>query len=294
MTLPRARLGLTLVGILALLPLSACASAREQREVMAKTSETWSTELMPGEQEEVIEAVRALGAQDPDDADSLLSIQALLRQARPRGNLSMLVRAEALRAAWSLGSHLTAEPLRADTLTPQEFSERTRLFEQLTVDPTTPPDDPRLLELARFLGTYRFAPGEEDLALDLADLVVSRALFAQQSPVQSSFLETAPGSVRHALVLMTLRLADDAHGPVRNEALAGARYMHPGPGMDLLAGALGIERDRRVLLTALDSLEALVGQVPAEDLERVLDVLPVDSDLTIRRRVAEVREGIGA
>jgi hypothetical protein len=294
MTLPRARLGLTLVGLLALLPLSACASAREQREAMAQTSATWSTELLPGEQEEVIEAVRALGAQDPDDADILVSIQALLRQARPRGNLSMLVRAEALRAAWSLGSHLPAEPLRADSLTPQEFSERTRLFEQLTVDPTTPPDDPRLLELARFLGTYRFAPGEEDLALDLADLVVSRALFAPQSPVQASFLEVAPGSVRHALVLTTLRLADDPHEPVRNEALAGARYMYPGPGLDLLAGALGIERSRQVLLTALDSLDTLASQVPAEDLERVLDVLPVDSDLTLRRRVAEIREGAGA
>jgi hypothetical protein len=294
MTLPRARLGLTLVGLMAFLPLSACASAREQRELMTKTSEGWTTELVPGEQEEVIAAVRSLGAQDPQEADSLLSIQALLRQARPRGNLSMLVRAEALRAAWSLGSHLTPEPLRADSLTPQEFSERTRLFEQLTVDPTTPPDDPRLRELAGFLGTYRFAPGEEDLALDLADLVVSRALFASPSPVRSVFLETAPGSVRHALVLMTLRLADDAHGPVRKEALAGARYMHPGPGMDLLAGALGIERDRQVLLTALDSLAALADQVPGEDLERVLDVLPLDADLTLRRRVAEVRSEIGA
>ncbi|RKY21393.1 MAG: hypothetical protein DRQ55_04470 [Planctomycetota bacterium] len=271
-----------------------CTSARTHRQSIDSISSSWSQSLEEGQQEEVIESVRALGQQSASNPDSLRSLQALLRQARPRGNISMLVRAESLRAAWRIGSHLPAEPLRADTLSAADFSERTREFEQLTLDPSVDPDSPRLLELARFLGDYRFPPGDEELALDLADLVVSRGLRRNEGPVTLAFLSAAPGAVRHGLVLVTLRLADDPNAAVREQALTSARYMHPGPGLDLVAGALGIERSREVLLMALDSLAALHGQATDDELLSVLQLVPSDAELSIRQRAEQIQELINS
>lgn len=281
----------TLLLVASLLP--GCTTAREYRQSITAAPVDWETELKEDSLEALLEDIRCLAELGPDRPDALVSMLVLARQARPRGNPSMLVRADCLKAAWELAANTQAEPLRVDEMTPSEFSERTRRFEQLVLDPSVASDDQELVELALFMGAYRFPPGDEDLALDLADLVVTRGAWQKQGPVQAAFAEGASGCARHALVLLTLRLADDPHALVREEALRGARYMQPGPGLDLVAGALGIESHRNVLLMALDSLESMVGKVDTDELRHVLELVPIGADLTVRRRAASVAETLG-
>ena len=289
MTTFRTRNGAALAGLLSLaLAATACTSPRARRTAIADISAEWAFQLEAGTQAESIEPVRKLGNQDPEDPSSMVSVLALARQARPQGNPSALVRAECLLSAWKLGADLPREELRVDELDAQAFSERTRRFELLAADPGLS-EGAELLELASFLGNYRFPPGDEDLALDLAELVVSRALWTEPSPVSGSFAATAPASVRHALVLVTLRLADDPNSTVREEALRATRHMVPGPGLDLIAGALSIEIDSEVLLAALDSLELLADELSAEQRARILSLLPPGVNLTVRRRADQIR-----
>ena len=290
MPTPCAPYGATLA-CLGVLLCAACASPSEHRAAIAAAPAAWAVELDEDAHEEFLEHVHELGQQSPADPDSLVSIITLLRQARPGGNPSVLARTECLRAAWRLARDLPAEELRADALTAAEFSERSTHFEQLLLDPTQA-GAPELLDLARFLGSYRVPPGSEDLALDLAELVVTRGLPHRDGPGRAIFADLAPGCTRHALVLVTLRMADDSHPLVRAEALRACRFMHPGPGLDLVAGALGIESDRQVLLTALDSLESLAPVLDAPSVLSVLALVPQSADLSVRRRAQLLREAL--
>lgn len=271
---------------------TACATPVADRASLDRIAGGWATAVGPDDQRDLIAAARRLGAADPTHPESLVSMIALARQARPRGNPSALVRADCLRAAWVIGAQGTPEALATDAAADAGLAELVAEFESLTADPARSVADPRAVELAARLGAYRFPPGDEDLALDLADLVVSRGLWMEPGPIQAAFLGGAAGVARHALVLVTLRAADDSRAVVREEALRAARHLQPGPGVDLVAGALAMARERTLLLAALDSLEHLALAADPQDVARVLGLVPGDAELPIRRRVAALREAL--
>jgi len=271
--------------------LAACTSPKVRRDAIDEISSRWNEQLEVDEQEEVLEHVAELGELNPGKAQALVSVVSLARQAHPQGNPSALVRVDALRAAWKLASIHPGEPLRADSLTPAEFSESTRRFEALSADPERHADVERI-ELARFMSRYRFPPGEEDLALSLAETVVTRGAFTREGPVRDVFIAESPGCARHALVLVTLRLADDSLAWVREESLRQARHMHPGPALDLIAGAFRIEEDMQVLLAAMDSLEYLSeeGRATRQELGTVLALAPLPASFVLKRRAEALQE----
>src|SRR5262245_17348535 len=84
---------------------AACSSPVELRQQVIALDGAWRVGKMEaGSFEQMLEDLRAHAAQSPDDANRIAGLPDVLRLAI--GNPSALVRAEALRTAWSLGSGL--------------------------------------------------------------------------------------------------------------------------------------------------------------------------------------------
>lgn len=281
--------------------LGGCQSARERRAAVDEIAASWATFVEEDSLEELVGLVRDLGDGDVrDDPTHLASLTVLVRQAHD--NPSALVRAECLRAGWRLAAPLPAEPVPHEGLTAVEFSERSRRFDELTADPASAVG-PEAVELAAFLASYR-APPETQLQrqrapLELAHMVVSRALWEPPSPVRDAFTAGAAGSARHALSLVTLYAADDLSASVREEALRAARSLDPPAALDLIAGTFSLEVEGQVLHAGLDSLAALgrrddLPPAVRERLVSIVHLLDGVSDVSLAARARALSEALGA
>ncbi len=273
--------------------LGGCQSARERRAAVDEIAAGWATFVDEDSQEELVDLVRDLGDGDVrDDPTDLASLTVLLRQAHD--NPSALVRAECLRAGWRLAAPLPSEPVPHEGLS--------RRFDELAADPASAVG-PEAVELATFLAGYR-APPETQLQrqrapLELAHMVVSRALWEPPSPVRDAFTAGAAGSARHALSLVTLYAADDLSPTVREEALRAARSLDPPAALDLIAGTFSLEVEGQVLHAGLDSLAALgrredLAPAVRERLVAIVHLLDDVSDVSLAARARALSEALGA
>jgi hypothetical protein len=103
-----------------------------------------------------------------------------------------------------------------------------------------------------------------------------------------------PGSLHHALSVVTQHAAGDAYPVVREEALLSARHLHPDVALRMVTQMLQRESDAAVVLAALDSLEQLASRMDAGSLRPVLAPLAGSSDVAVRKRIRELlREPAG-
>lgn len=277
--------------------LGACTSPSEHRAGIEAIAQAWVEAVDEDGQEDLIDHARALSEADVrDDPTALASLTLLTRQAHE--NPSALVRAECLAGAWRLAAPLPAEPVPTEGQGPEEFSARSRRFEALIGDPATA-EGAEAVALAAELAAYR-APAatqrqRQRHPIDLAQMVVSRALWEPPSPVREAFASGAAGSARHALVLVTLYAADDLDATVREEALAAARHLDPVVALDLIAGAFTLEVEGQVLHAGLDSLDALgrrddLAPETRERLVAIVGLLFEVSDVALAARARALAE----
>lgn len=269
----------------------ACTSPAEQRATILSLDAQWRVgEMEPGSFETLVESIRAVGAQRPDDPARLAAVPELLRVVVK--NPSAWVRHEALAAAWTLAAGLPApEAVREDQLDRADFNARTQRLEELVTGEGLA-DDPEALELAHWLGGVRVPYEEVELSVSVAEVVVSQSLWRQDA-LGEAFAGHAAGSLQHALALVTLRASADLHPVVREEALRSVRHLHPEAALTLVAGVLSRETDSVVVLAALDSLEALAPGLPPGQLAQVLGPLGESTDVAVRGQVRRLL-GTGA
>jgi hypothetical protein len=262
----------------------ACTQPAETRQEVMRLDAEWRLSTMEaGSFQRMLESLRSLGAQAEDTEGRMAAVPELLRVVLK--NPSALVRAEALRAAWKLGADLPAEAWRVDDVDRQAFNERTQRLEEL-VHGGAPPNA-EALELAEWLGAFRVAPDSTDhlsLAISVCEVVLSQALWRRDA-LGDAFRRQMPGSVHHALSLLTQHAAGDAYPVVREEALLAARHLHPELALRMVAQMLGRESDAAVVLAALDSLEQMAPGMDAAALRPVLAPLAASTDVAVRRRI---------
>lgn len=275
--------------VLAAALLAGCTTPLERRERIAEIDVAWRDTIPDGSLEEMLEHLRALGKLPPGGAQGLAAVPVLCQQAVSL-NTAALARAEALAAAWRLVAHVPSERLAPDSLSTSEVRARTDRFEQLLDEPGGR-DTEEILQLAEFMGAYRFPPTRVQFAITIAEVVVSRALWDEPGPVQRVFAAHAPGSLRHAVTLVTLQATGDPYPAVRQEALRQAHHLHPDLALQVLAQGLTREEDTMLLFTALDSLAALGPRLPAaarDDVAELLGRMTQHQDVAVRRRATEV------
>jgi len=278
-----------------------CASPVEQRQELIALDGQWRLgEMEKDSFERMIAAVHGLGLQESGDEKRLAAVADLLRVVLK--NPSSLVRAEALRSAWKLGAGLPAEPFRADTVDQADFNARTQRLELLineadasaTGAPAEPGAartgiiyPPEALELATWLAHFH-APAEAPaIAVSVSEVVLSQALFRDDA-LGAAFRAGMASSLDHALVCATLHAAADPYPVVREEALRSARHLHPENALALVGGVLARESDSAVVLAALDSLDALAGELPAAQLHEAVEPLASSTDVAVKRRIADL------
>ena len=280
--MPRPRLtSLLIVG--AGLAMAACTTPSAHRQAIEATSAAWYREVLPDDQEELLDHIRELASLGPTSEDWLVSLTLLTRVAFE--NPSGLVRAEALRAGWALAADLPAEPVPLEGMPLDEYQATVERFGSLDVS-AEPADRAELLEVARALASYRFAPHPDPrlrhLPLDLASMAASRACWEDDVALREAF-SLAPASARHALSLVTLYAADDVDPAVREESLRAAHHLHDLAALNLITGALTLEDHAQVLLAAVESLDRLSTRVHRRDVLSTLSQVRQGSDLALRQ-----------
>ncbi len=265
------------------LALSACTSPSAHRQAIEATSQAWYSEVLPDDQEELLDHIRGLADLGPTGDDWLVSLTLLSQVAFE--NPSGLVRAEALRAAWALAADLPAEAIPQEDLPLDVYRATIERFDALELGDRAE-DREELLAVARDLSSYRFAPHADPrlrhLPLDLAAMVASRASWEDDLALREAF-SLAPGSARHALSLITLYAADDIDPAVREESLRAARHLHDLAALNLITGALTLEDHAQVLLAAVESLDELSTRVHRRDVLSTLSQVRQGSDLALRQ-----------
>lgn len=265
------------------LALGACTAPSAHRQAIEATSRAWYSEVLPDDQEELLDHVRDLADLGPTGDDWLVSL-ALLTQVAFE-NPSGLVRAEALRAAWVLAAELPAEAIPHEGMPLDEYRATIEHFDALELGAKAE-DREELLSVARVLGSYRFPPHPDPrlrhLPLDLAAMVASRASWEDDPALREAF-SLAPASARHALSLITLYAADDIDPAVREESLRAARHLDDLAALNLITGALTLEDHAQVLLAAVESLDHLSSRVHRRDVLSTLSQVRQGSDLALRQ-----------
>src|SRR5512134_2080369 len=104
--------------------LVACRGPAELRQQVIALDATWRIgEMDEGSFELMLGDLRALARQSPDDPNRIAGLPDVLRLAL--ANPSGLVRAEALRTSWALGSDLPVPAeWREEPIDPEEFNQR--------------------------------------------------------------------------------------------------------------------------------------------------------------------------
>ena len=266
--------------------LGGCQSPVEMRQVVIATDAQWREGAMAeGSFANMLSSVQWLGRQPADDAARLAAVPELLRVVL--GDPSSLVRAEALRSAWRLAADLPAtEAWRVDPLEREDFNTRTQRLEALMAEDGAT-IDPETRELAQWLAHFHAPIEQPSLGVTVSEVVTSQALWRRDA-LGDVFREELASSLRHALTLATLHAAGDPYPVVREEALASARYLHPDTALSLVSGVLARETDSAVMLAALDSLQAQVGQLQGVDLHAVLEPLQGSTDVAVRQRIRDI------
>jgi hypothetical protein len=264
--------------------LAACGSPAETRQEVMRLDAQWRLSTMEeGSFEVMVEAIRTLREQSPDTEGRLAAVPELLRVTLH--NPSGLVRAEALHSAWALAGDIPAQPWRVDAVDRDEFNRRTQRLETLVLDSGVP--GPEALELAHWLGAFRVPPDSADhlsLSISVSEVVLSQALWRQDA-LGDAFRAEMPGSVHHALSVITQHAADDAYPVVREEALSASRHLHADVALRMVTRMLEREDDAAVVLAALESLEQLAPGIDRAALRPVLSPLAGSSDVAVRRRI---------
>ena len=268
--------------------LGACATPVDSRAAVIRLDGQWRLgEMEAGSFEQLVDAIRDVGAQPADDPARVLAVPELLRVVV--GNPSAWVRHEALRAAWKLSSGLPAAgAVREDPLDRADFNTRTQRLEQIVLEDGDA-SSTEALDLARWLAGLRVPYEEVELSVSVAEVVVSQSLWRTDALGQA-FHDGLAGSLQHALALVTLRASTDAGPVVREEALRSVRHLHPEAALSLVAGVLARETDSAVVLAALDSLGALAPQLQPDALAAVLGGLRDSPDVAVRAQVRALLE----
>ncbi len=274
-------------GVALSLGLVACESPAEHRRAIEIIDGRWTAELPEGSLAEMTEHIRSLGKLSPGHPSALSALPLLTRQAYE--SESAWVRAEALRAAWSLAKNIPAEELKVDDVPAAEFNEWMRRFEELDEDPLLNQGQ-EIQELAQRIASFRFSTQQMSYAIDLAGVTTVRGFERQEGPVQAVFAEQAPAACRHALALITLRAGDDSSPFVREESLRATRHLPRRVALTRLASSLNSETETAVLLALLDSMEALAPQLGLEPLQELLDYAVRSSHAAVRRRATSLLE----
>ncbi|MFT7462245.1 MAG: hypothetical protein ACI9EF_000583 [Pseudohongiellaceae bacterium] len=274
--------------------LTSCATSADHREAIEATSRAWFREVLPDDQEDLLEQIRDLGESGRESSDWMVSVVLLARVAFE--NPSGLVRAEALEAAWEIVGDLPAGPIPTDGIPIDEFQESIFRFKELDGSSDVPERE-ELLAIAGFLASYRFPPSPDPrlrlLPVVLSTLVGTRATWEMDEELRLTFEAGAAGSVRHALSLITLYAADDVTPAAREAALAAARYLDPPAALNLITGALTLEDHAQVLLAAIHSLDALSEQVTRRNVLTTLSQIQQGSDLALRQAADALASKVG-
>lgn len=265
--------------------LAACGSPVELRQQVIALDASWRISKMDeGAFEQMLEALRALAAQSPDDPNRVAGLPDVLRLAL--ANPSALVRAEALRTSWALGSDLPVPTeWRQDPLERDAFNQRTSRLDELFSGDQALADE--TIELARWLGGYRVAAEDLEhsrLSVSIAEVVLSQGLWRKDA-LGDAFREGLQGSAAHALDLVTLQSSRDPESVVREEALAHADRLPPELALTLCRELLGRETDSAVVLAALDCIARLGDRLETSSLRELLLPLADSTDVAVRRRV---------
>jgi len=274
--------------------LTACTTPAERRDAIRATHESWNSEVLPEEQSELLENLRALGnsGREPDDWLVSLTLVSRLALRNPSG----LVRAESLLTAWRLAADLPAEVIPSSGLASDALRQRIRRFEALD-DARNPAEQEEWLTLANALAAYRFPPSsdprERDLPIELCEMLVARAYAAEDDLLLRTIESDTAGSARHSLSLITIYAGDDVDPAVREAALRVARHIDPLAALNLITGALTVEDDTQVVLAAIDSLAALSDQLSRRKLLATLSRIGPGSDLALRRAADSLAQDIG-
>jgi len=268
--------------------LVACQSAAEKRELIEATDLGWRQEIPDDSHEDTLELMRELrGAEGP---------QALVTAVFALGialeSPSTLMRAEALRTAWRLAAPLPVEEPRPPALELETFQRTlSELQAQLEAGPAA--DGAEAARLARRLCTQRFPQEQLNLALHLAELATKPGRWDALPQAERAFAEEAPGVVRHAASLATLRAAEDRADVVREEAYRAIPHLHPRLGVLLAASALERELDGQRLLVLLDGIAHHADELSRDDWRELVDLLQrlvPDVDVGVNRRLRELTE----
>lgn len=266
----------------------ACAEPVAMRQEVIRLDAQWRLSTMEEASfERMLDAVRGLGQQPAGDAQRILSIPDLLRVVA--SNPSSLVRAEALRSAWQLGSDLPSEPWRSNIIDRNEFNRRTQRLDEL-IGTEDAARNLELVELVDWLGSFHAPTGDGQelrIAIGLAEVVASQA-FWRSDELGQVFRMRMASSMHHALVLTTIFAVGDPVPVVREEALASARYLDPTVALGLVEGVLALENDSAVMLAALDSLEQLASRLEPGALRAVLEPLAETTDVAVRLRIRDM------
>lgn len=264
---------------------AACAGPAELRKELIATDASWRVGQMDEDSfERMLESLRALAAQNPSDPERIAGLPDVLRLAL--ANPSALVRAEALRTGWALGSHLPVpETWQQDPLDREGFNQRTARLEELFASGQAL--SPEALELARWISTYRVEAKDVEtarLSVSIAEAVISQGLW-REDELGAAFRDGLQGSASHALDLVTLQASRDPEAVVREEALAHADRLPGELALQLLKDLLVREKDSAVVLAALDCIGRAYERLPAEAREELLQPLAQSTDVAVRRRV---------
>ena len=273
------------LAVLSFAAAAACSSPVELRQQVIALDGAWRVGKMEqGSFEQMLKDLRALAAQSPDDPNRIAGLPDVLRLAI--GNPSSLVRAEALRTGWALGSGLPVPAeWRQDPLDRDDFNTRTSRIEELVAGDQALSDE--ALGLARWLSGYRVVAEDVDharLSVSIAEVVLSQGLWRQDA-LGAAFREGLEGSAAHALDLVTLQASRDTEAVVREEALAHADRLPADLAVLLFRDLLAREKDSAVVLAALDGIGRADEHLPAEARTALLQPLADSTDVAVRWRV---------
>jgi len=265
--------------------LAACSSPVELRQQVIALDASWRVgEMTDGSFDQMLDDLAALARQSPEDPNRIAGLPDTLRLAL--GNPSALVRADALRTSWALGSELPVpSEWRQDEMEADEFNRRAARIEELIAGDQALGDES--LELARWLAGFRIQAKDVDhakLSISIAEVVLSQGLWRQDA-LGAAFREGLPGSAAHALDLVTLESSRDPESVVREEALAHVDRLPNPLALTLLQQLLAREKDSAVVLAALDCVGRVGSGFTLEERQELLQPLADSTDVAVRLRV---------
>jgi hypothetical protein len=267
-----------------LLPVIAGCSTTSRGVDVRRIDASWRLGEYPEDSFEIMqEAIAAVGGGDPTRPGSIPTLSRVVMK-----NPSSLTRADALRAAWRLGVQLPSEPYRVDELDNELFNQRALRLDGLLAGAANLGPGETAVELAGWLGHYRFPPQRVELAISLSEAVTSRAIVHAGEPVGDAFAQNGGASLRHALVLVTMYAIDDKAAVVRSEAARAMRNLDPEAAMILLTVAVQHESDAQVVFHLLNSVEVLAPVMDPDRLRYALALLAESHDVAVRRRARQV------